>query len=78
MEGGLFAKYQTLFNEAQKEKEEISEALFISTGIRINEKKIHIKEKEIKIYLSSSERMVFLLKKGVDVLKKRGYKVLLG
>ncbi len=77
MEGGLFAKYQFIFNETQKEKKEISEILFQTTGLQINEKKIHLKEKEVKIVLSSSERMIFQLKKGVDILKQRGYKVLL-
>ncbi len=77
MEGNLFGKYQLLFSKLEKEKKEVSEILFIEIGLRISEKKIQIKEKEIKISFSSSERMIFILKNGSDVLKQRGYKVLL-
>lgn len=75
MEGGLFAKYKVFFDTNKKEKEEILSLVKEKTKLTLKEKSVVIQKKELKFYLSSNERTIFIVRGGIQVLKEKGYKV---
>ena len=77
MEGNLFAKYKMILDKTRKEKEDIIVQIKETTDLNLTEKQIVIKNKTITLYLSSSLRLAFMIRKGGDFLKERGYKVIL-
>ena len=75
MEGGLFAKYKVFFETNKKEKEELLSLVKEKIKLTLKEKSVVLQKKEVKLYLSSNERTIFIVRGGIQVLKEKGYKV---
>jgi len=77
MELNLFAKYKILIDTNKKEKDGIISIIKEKTGIIMSDKDIVIKKKEIRMYISSGERTMFIVRGGLTLFKKEGYKIIL-
>lgn len=75
MDLSIFKKYQNIISERKEEKLEIIKLLEEKTGLLFGEKEIMVdkKAKIIKVSVSSSRRMIFVVKQGEKFLKERGY-----
>lgn len=78
LDGGIFAKYNHLI---QQKNTNLEECLLLLREIfphkKYTESSLKIEGKSITLFLSSSEKTLFLLKKGRSVFEEKGYKVTL-
>jgi hypothetical protein len=80
MENNIFSKYITMVTENKNEKTLIINHIQEKTGISFTEKEIVVNKKlrNVKIITSANKKMLFVLKRGEEILKEMKYKSSLG
>ena len=72
MDEGLFGKYAKTVQIRKAYKQDILLCIQEKTGLVLQEKNIEVKNKEIKLVVSSLERSILHRKNIKEILKKKG------